>query len=156
MEVLLTINENGVLVNAEFDDIAGLDVDPDFEDIVDIIHKTEVVIPSYVTRIGERAFFDKRWLTGVIISNSVTSIGENAFSDCYYMESITIPKNVTIIDSGAFRYCEGLKSVVIKNETIEIANDAFFGCEKNLTIYAKTGSSAEKFAINHSIRFVVI
>ena len=60
MDVLLTINENGELENAEFDDLAGLEVDPDFEDIVDISHKTAIVIPDCVTRIGDRAFYDKR------------------------------------------------------------------------------------------------
>ena len=156
MEVILTINDSGVLENAEFDDTAGLDVESDFEEIVDYIHRTEVVIPNRVTRIGDRAFYDKRWLTGIIIPDSVTSIGEDAFSDCYYMESVTIPKSVVAIGNRAFAYCEALVCVTIMNETVEIAQDAFFGCTKNLTIRAKTGSSAEKYAGENSFRFKII
>ena len=153
MDVLFTISEDGVLESVEFDDTAGLDVEPDFEDIVDVIHKTAVIIPDGVTRIGERAFFDKRWLTGVTIPDSVTGIGEYAFSDCYYMEYITIPQSVTVIGSGAFIYCEGLTGVTILNESAVIAGDAFAGCGEELTIHAKTGSSAEKYAVGNSLRF---
>ena len=153
MEVLLTIGEDGVLENAEFDDTAGLNVDPDFEDIVDIIHRTEVVIPGSVTKIGERAFFDKRWLLGVTIPRTVTSIGDEAFSDCYYMESITIPESVTVIGSRAFAYCEGLADVTIMNETAVIADDAFFGCGQDMTIHAKPRSYAEKYAAENSFRY---
>ena len=153
MEVVLTISENGVLENAEFDDIVGLDIDPDFEEIVDYIHRTTVDIPSGVTRIGDRAFCDKRWLTGVTISDSVTSIGDSAFSDCYYMENITIPDGVTLIGSKAFAYCEGLTSVTIMNESALISSDAFYGCGEGLVIRAKAGSSSEKYATENFFGF---
>ena len=93
----LTISEKGILENAEFNDIEGIDVDPAFEDIVDVIHRRAADIPVGVVRIGERAFYDKRWLTGVAIPETVTSIGAEAFSDCYYMESLTLPKSVAVI-----------------------------------------------------------
>jgi len=133
-KVIFTISESGVLENVDFDDTAGLDVDPDFEEITDVIHKTSVVIPDNVTSIGDRAFYDKRWLIGVIIPNSVTSIGDEAFSDCYYLENITIPASVTVIGSRAFCYCEGLTSVTVINEkiNINITDDAFFGCCINI------------------------
>ena len=156
MDVLFTINKDGVLENTEFDDTAGLNIDPDFEEIVDYIHKTAVVIPSGVTRIGDKAFYDKRWLTGVTIPDSTVSIGDSAFSDCYYMENIVIPENVAIIGNKAFVYCEALAGVTIMNETVVIANDAFLGCGENLTIYAKSGSSAEKYAAENSLRFEAI
>ena len=153
MEVLLSISEEGVLEHVAFDDTAGLDVDSDFEEIVDFIHRTTVDIPDNVTRIGERAFYDKRWLLGVMIPDSVLSIGDEAFSDCYYMDRITIPKSVTNIGSKAFVYCEGLMEITILNDMAVIAPDAFFGCSEGLKILAKAGSSAEAFAAAHSIVF---
>ena len=153
MEPKLTIGENGVLENVEFDDIAGLDVDPDFEDIVDVIHKTAVIIPSGVKQIGKRAFYDKRWLNGVKIPDTIAIIGDEAFSDCYYIESITMPKSVAVIGSRAFAYCEGLTSVTVMNETAVIADDAFLGCEQGMTMHAKAGASTEKYAAENSFRF---
>jgi len=153
LDVSLIINENGVLESAEFDDTADLDIDTGFEEIVDYIHKTQVHIPSGVTRIGELAFNDKRWLLGVSIPGTVTSIGDNAFSDCYYMESITIPDSVEDIGNRTFAYCEALRNVILLGETTSIANDAFFGCGKELTIRAKKGSFAERYAAENAIRF---
>ena len=97
MDVLLSINENGLLGNAEFDDAAGLEIDDDFEDIADYLRKTEVVIPDNVIYIDDRAFYDKRWLTGITISDRVVSIGNAAFADCNYLTMVTMTDNVTFI-----------------------------------------------------------
>jgi len=67
MAVQFTIMEDGLLVNAEFDDMAGLAWDADFQDMADYLYKAVVVIPNGATRIGERAFYDKRWLANVRI-----------------------------------------------------------------------------------------
>ena len=47
----------------------------------------EIVIPSWVTEIADRAFKRCRSLTSIIIPDSVTSIGDGAFRDC---SSLTI------------------------------------------------------------------
>lgn len=41
-----------------------------------------VVIPSSVTGIGNRAFVSNKTMKSVVIPGSVTSIGDYAFSDC--------------------------------------------------------------------------
>jgi hypothetical protein len=156
MEVKLAINDKGVLEGVEFDDLDGIDIDPDFEDIVDVIHRTAVEIPYSVTHIGDRAFYDKRWLSAVTIPESVLTIGGEAFSDCYYVESIILPKSVALIGRRAFAYCEGMTSITIANESALFEDDVFFGCTKELTIHAKKESSAEKYAALSSIRFEAI
>lgn len=42
----------------------------------------DIVIPTSVTAIGDKAFSSYRGLTSVSIPDSVTSIGDWAFSDC--------------------------------------------------------------------------
>ena len=102
MEVILSINEIGELVSAEFDDLAGLEVDPDCEDLVDLAHKTAVVIPDSVKRIGDWAFYDRQWLTGITLPGSVLSIGHDAFTDCSYLTKITLAESVKAIGARAF------------------------------------------------------
>ena len=74
---------------------------------------TEVVIPDYVTSIGEDAFEYCDSLTSVVIGDSVTSIGNYAFYNCSRLTSVVIGDSVTSIGSDAFRYCDSLTSVYI-------------------------------------------
>lgn len=52
---------------------------------------SQIIIPDYVTSIGNYAFRDCSSLTSVTIPDSVTSIGFGAFSGCSSLEEITIP-----------------------------------------------------------------
>ena len=51
----------------------------------------EIIIPDFVTSIGDGAFSRCSGLTSVTIGNSVTSIGRDAFSGCNSLASITLP-----------------------------------------------------------------
>ena len=62
----------------------------------------EVIIPSCVTTIGDRAFYYCKNLKNVTIPNSVTAIGERAFSCCSNLTSVTIPNSVTTIGGRVF------------------------------------------------------
>ena len=63
---------------------------------------TMVVIPDYITCIGNYAFSDCSSLTSVTIPNSVTSIGIRAFSRCSSLTSVSIPNSVISIGEVAF------------------------------------------------------
>lgn len=90
-----------------------------------------VVIPHYVTIIGERAF-SQSGLENIEIPETVVSIKEEAFSDCKNLESFTIeieygsPADYLNIGDGAFRGCS-LKSVSIGAE--KIGQRVFEGCK---------------------------
>ena len=44
---------------------------------------TKLILPSYITKINQYAFYNCTGLTSVTIGGSVTSIGDSAFSNCY-------------------------------------------------------------------------
>ena len=77
---------------------------------------SEVIIPSCVTKIGDKAFEDCD-LKSVTIPNSVTTIGGCAFSACSSLTSVNIPNSVTRIGWYAFLECSNLKSVSIPRKT---------------------------------------
>ena len=71
-------------------------------------------IPSSVTRIGERAFWDCSELTSIKIPSSVTRIGDGAFDGCSGLTGIEIPSSVTSIGNSAFYGCSGLTSINVE------------------------------------------
>ena len=70
---------------------------------------SEIIIPDYITSIGENAFQNCSKLTSITIPDSVTSIGERAFYGCRGLTNATIPDSVTAIGSFAFEDCNNLK-----------------------------------------------
>ena len=102
---------------------------------------TSVTIPDSVTSIGERAFRDCTGLTSVAIGNSVTSIGEYAFSGCTGLTSVTIPDSVTSIGYNAFSGCTGLTSITIGNSVTSIGNYAFRGCTGLMSVTVADGNT---------------
>ena len=105
---------------------------------------TNVIIPNFVTSIGEYAFFHNQ-LTNVIIPDSVTSIGDYAFQDnkltnviipdsvtyigslafsMNNLTNITMPKYITSINYGTF-WKNNLKNVIIPDSVTDIYGMAF-------------------------------
>ncbi|MGN0474524.1 MAG: leucine-rich repeat protein [Acutalibacteraceae bacterium] len=137
---------------------------------------TSITIPHSVTEIGQYAFAECTSLSSITISDSVTHIGEFAFSNCGSLKAITIPNSVSKIDSFTFSGCESLKAITIPDgvteigrfafsecgslkaitipeSVTEIGENAFSGCQY-LTIYGKSGSTAETYAKENDIPFV--
>ena len=102
----------------------------------------EVVIPSSVTSIGDRAFFGCESLVSIVIPDSVTSIGKWAFDGCSSLTSVTIPDSVTSIGTWAFSDCSSLTSITIPDSVTSIGERAFFGCSSltSITIPASVTS----------------
>ncbi len=73
--------------------------------------ETDLVLPSYITKINQYAFAGCSGLTSVVIGDRVTSIAERAFYYCSSLTSVVIGDSVTSIGSYAFSDCSSLTSV---------------------------------------------
>ena len=82
------------------------------------------------------------------------SIGDNAFWNCDKLTSITIPDSVTSIGDRAFDNCDNLTSITIPDSVTSIGDRAFDYCN-NLTIYCQSNSTAETYAIDNKIDYVI-
>lgn len=89
----------------------------------------KIVLPSSVTAIADRAFWDCIALRNITIPDSVTSIGEDSFAHCSALWSITIPDSVTSIGKNAFSGCCSLKNIAIPESVTAIGNGAFDRCD---------------------------
>ena len=135
-----------------------------------------ITIPSSVTSIGDYAFQECDGLTSIIIPQSVKSLGEGAFSGCSNLKDVTI--GTPEITNKAFNNCTSLTNVIINDTVTKIGSKAFYGCYSlesleiassvtsidsgafldayGLTIYCKSGSEAEKYAIEWDLMYALM
>ena len=114
---------------------------------------TTVTIPDSVTSIGKQVFYDCDALTTVKLGSGLTEIPASTFEHCDVLESLRIPRRVTIIGDNAFKDCVKLTSITIPRSVTKISSNAF-SYPKILTIYGVSGTYAETFAKENSIKFV--
>lgn len=136
---------------------AVVELGPDFKtlsnglgDLLGFTNATEYTIPSWVRKIGTRAFsgtnvsivnipstveaiareaFMGTNLTKVSFSGNNITIGFGAFQDTG-IKSVELPKGVTEIGDYAFFRCEDLETVVFPEALKTIGNGAFNRCSK--------------------------
>ena len=68
----------------------------------------DVVIPSGVRYIEQRAFSGRANLTSILIPSTVTGIGYRAFEECSGLKNVFIPKNAHVSEE-AFEDCQGIE-----------------------------------------------
>ncbi|MCR5021099.1 leucine-rich repeat domain-containing protein [Ruminococcus sp.] len=74
----------------------------------------DIILPSTIYRIREKAFRGNKTLKSIVISNSVTQIDWGAFSFCENLGTVTIPASVNIISISAFEGCKKLQHIIIE------------------------------------------
>ena len=87
-------------------------------------------IPSYVTSIGDYAFYGCTKIALTSLPSGVTSIGDSAFSKCTNLALTSLPSGVTSIGNHAFNNCINLALTSLPSGLTSIENYAFCYCEK--------------------------
>ena len=81
---------------------------------------TGIVVPNYVTRIGNSSFSGCSKLTSVTIGSGVTNIGSSVFDNCTELTSIVV------VDGNTIYHSDGNCLIVTKNETL------ILGCKNSI------------------------
>lgn len=100
------------------------------ETLISCDNMTKVILPKYITEIGDSAFEGCSKLGSVIIPSGVTSLGNHAFNNCTDLSRIVIPSSVTTIGNYAFKYCVALAEVIFESSSklSSIGAQAFSEC----------------------------
>ncbi len=111
-------------------------------------------LPDALTTINDYSFESCESLTKLIIPSAVKTIGKHAFQFCYSITSVYLPESVTLIDEYAFAECHNVSCYYIPSSVIQIGTNAislYLTCK--MTIYGKSGSCAETYALENGIPF---
>ncbi|MDA7867626.1 leucine-rich repeat protein [Akkermansiaceae bacterium] len=117
---------------------------------------SEVIIPSSVTALGEKAFQLSSQLASVILGEGLTAIGQEIFGNCTNLTNMVIPGNITSIGSRAFVGCSNLLEVIFEGPAPDVQSEAFTSIADEAIAFVKTehtqsyggdGASWEAFTI---------
>jgi len=139
---------------------------------------TSIAMPSGLTEIQDRAFYDCSELASVTIPNSVTKIGKDAFYNCVKLKLTTLPSGLTTIDNGAFAWCISQTNVDLPAALQSLGAYAFSNCvglttvkvpvsvttigesvfldSPNVRLQVNLVSTAKDYAVLNNIPYVVI
>lgn len=125
---------------------------------------TDIKWPESLDKIYGGAFGECSSLTEIVFPDKLTEIAEGAFSDCTGITKVTLPEtSLKTISYGAFANCTSLTSIEIPESVTTINNGAVgfnfdstgeMVASSTFIIKGKTGSEAETFATEYSLKFV--
>lgn len=91
-------------------------------------------LPSSLTTLSDKAFYQCINLKSCTFSNRVVSIGNRAFEECKMLSKVFLPENITSIGESAFRNCSKLNNIIIPDKVTNIGTQAFYGCSDLVAI----------------------
>ncbi len=142
---------------------------------VNCYNLTDIIIPSHIDTIGDETFENCINIKNIVIPSNVKTVKFRAFSNCSKLETLEIQEGVENIEAQVFDNCKKLSNVKIPSTVKALPYGVFFDCTNlgnvyilnnniemhpldyrtNYTIYCKSNSTAEAFANEHSIPYVV-
>lgn len=135
------------------------------QNILEKVHPDDIVnlsytIPPGMEGIGDKVFYQYRFLCDVILNDGLKHIGDHAFNSTG-LKKLVIPSSVTHIGKETFSFCEDLQKVTLHSSLEHIGKGAFFGCFKldKVVVIAKTGEKEkeviEKFQLKLNLQIKV-
>ncbi|MBQ8287924.1 MAG: leucine-rich repeat domain-containing protein [Clostridia bacterium] len=131
--------KNGELIVMSFDNSTDTVVLP--EGVVEIrayafraTRIKEIVFPSTVRSVGERAFASCQKLKNVVLNEGLTSIGMFAFAYNNALEEIVIPSTIQTLGMSTFFNCRSLKRVTLQEGLTTIPYQFLAGCYHLTTV----------------------
>ena len=95
----------------------------------DVLKELDLSSCTWLTKIGEKAFYDNDSIVSVLLPNSLQTIGISAFSDCDELTNLETGTNIISMEKEAFANCNSLKTVNIKGgNNANIGEKAFYNC----------------------------
>ena len=91
----------------------------------------------------------------LVLPAQLTVVDEESFTNDTSLTEVEIPETVQSIGAKAFSGCSGLKKVSIFSRNAQIATNAFERCP-NITLYVYSDSTAEAFAREAGISYVLL
>jgi hypothetical protein len=89
--------------------------------------KQNVIVPEFITEIGENAFSNSNVVT-VNLNEGIQKISVGAFSWCEKLKKINLPRSLIIIEDNAFADCGALEDITIPYGVKYIGASAFHAC----------------------------
>ena len=129
-DTTLTIIGNGKMCNYR----SGAPQPDSFREIT-----KSLIIKNGVSSIGSFAFNAFKFITSVAIPSSITNIGSKAFYNCTSLESVILSEGIVEIGDGAFDFCKSLKSIVVPDSVTKVGLDAFRACHALTTVVLGKG-----------------
>ncbi len=88
----------------------------------------DVVVPSDVEVIGEKAFYNNTAIRSIVLQEGVKVIKDEAFYLCKALTYVKLPSTLSRIGQSAFYSCKALSTVDMKNGLTTIDYYAFGRC----------------------------
>ena len=92
-------------------------------------YESEVIVPSGIVAIENKAFWYNKFVSKVILPNTVKVIGSYAFCGCTALAEVELSDGVIHIGKMAFNGCKNLKSINIPDTVEELGAQAFGNCK---------------------------
>ena len=114
------------------------------------------VIPDFVRRIENKAFFRCKSLSEVVIPESVTEIGEDAFCGCVNLKAVSLPRGVSRIGRYAFSNCDGLTEFRVDSQNLYFSatDGVLYSKDKTHLITYPMGRKDSRFQIPQGVKTV--
>ncbi len=95
---------------------------------------------SGVEEIGYAAFFGQYFKNELVIPSSVKIIRERAFSNCSAITKITLPAGITLVEPGFAAYAQGIMEIAIAgtgaNDYYKVVNNTLYSADGKILVYS--------------------